>query len=259
MIDLTTLEGQDTPGKVRALCAKAHAGPTRPTRPVRRSPRSASTPTWSPRPSRRSAAPASTSRAVATAFPSGRSSPGHQAAGHPRRGRRRRRRDRHGDRPRRLPRPATTSWCSTRSSPSRSACGERAPEGDHGDRRAGHLRQRPTRVVAGDAGRRRLHQDHHRQDPAGRDAAGHADHARGGPRLPRGHRPAGRRQAGRRHQHREGRDQVPRHGQRDRRRRLARPGLVPLRRVQPAQRPADAAHQARPPAATPVPTTSPSD
>jgi deoxyribose-phosphate aldolase len=34
MIDLTTLEGQDTPGKVRALCAKArHPDPTDPTTP----------------------------------------------------------------------------------------------------------------------------------------------------------------------------------------------------------------------------------
>ena len=56
-------------------------------------------------------------------------------------------------------------------------------------------------------------------------------------------RPAGRRQAGRRHPHHQGRHQVPRAGQRDRRRRLARPRLVPDRRLEPAQRPADAAHQ----------------
>src|ERR1700685_3103574 len=35
MIDLTTLEGQDTPGKVRAMCAKAkHPDPTDPTVPA---------------------------------------------------------------------------------------------------------------------------------------------------------------------------------------------------------------------------------
>jgi deoxyribose-phosphate aldolase len=35
MIDLTTLEGQDTPGKVRAMCAKArHPDPTDPTVPM---------------------------------------------------------------------------------------------------------------------------------------------------------------------------------------------------------------------------------
>ena len=37
----------------------------------------------------------------------------------------------------------------------------------------------------GDARRRRLHQDLHRQGAAGRDPAGHAGHAGGGPRLPR--------------------------------------------------------------------------
>ena len=73
--------------------------------------------------------------------------------------------------------------------------------------------------LAGDDGRRALHQDLHRQGPAGRDAAGDAGDARGGPRLPRGHRPDGRREAGRRHPHRQGRDQVPRDGQRGRRRR----------------------------------------
>ena len=73
MIDLTTLEGQDTPGKVRALCAKASA-PTRPTRPAPRWPRSASTPTWSPVAKEALGGPASRSRAVATAFPSGRAS-----------------------------------------------------------------------------------------------------------------------------------------------------------------------------------------
>src|ERR1700728_2951644 len=35
MVDLTTLEGQDTPGKVRALCAKAkHPDPADPTVPT---------------------------------------------------------------------------------------------------------------------------------------------------------------------------------------------------------------------------------
>ena len=47
MVDLTTLEGADTPGKVRSLCAKAMpAGPVRPQR-RRRWPRCASTRTWS--------------------------------------------------------------------------------------------------------------------------------------------------------------------------------------------------------------------
>ena len=48
MVDLTTLEGQDTEGKVRSLAAKAmHPDP--PTRPARPPRRSASTPTWSRR------------------------------------------------------------------------------------------------------------------------------------------------------------------------------------------------------------------
>ena len=49
----------------------------------------------------------------------------------------------------------------------------------------------------------------------GRDAAGHADDAGGGPRLPRGDRHPHRRQARRRHPDLQGRDQVPGHGQRD--------------------------------------------
>ena len=44
------------------------------------------------------------------------------------------------------------------------ACGAGAPQGDPGDRRAGHLRQRAPRVLAGHARRRRLHQDLDRQD-----------------------------------------------------------------------------------------------
>ena len=48
------------------------------------------------------------------------------------------------------------------------AAAARPPEGHLRDRRAVHLRQRPPRVLAGDAGRRRLHQDLHRQGRAGR-------------------------------------------------------------------------------------------
>ena len=71
MVDLTTLEGQDTPGKVRALAAKAMR-PTRPTRPARRPPPSASTPTWSPPPRQTLGGSGVHVAAVATAFPSGR-------------------------------------------------------------------------------------------------------------------------------------------------------------------------------------------
>ena len=51
---------------------------------------------------------------------------------------------------------------------------QRPAQGDHGDRRAGHLRQRASRLVAVDARRRRLHQDLHRQDLPRRDPAGDA-------------------------------------------------------------------------------------
>ena len=89
-----------------------------------------------------------------------------------------------------------------------------------------------------------LHQDLDRQDLTRRDAAGDAGDARGGARLPGRDGPAGRRQAGRRHPHDEGRREVSRARQRDGRRRLARSRLVPPRRIEPAQRPADAAHEA---------------
>src|SRR5690606_9842116 len=77
----------------------------------------------------------------------------------------------------------------------------------------------------------------------GGDAPGHAGDARGRARLARGDRPDGGGQARRRDPDDQGRHQVPRHGQRDRRPRLARPDLVPLRCLQPAQRPVAAAHQ----------------
>ena len=55
---------------------------------------------------------------------------------------------------------------------------------------------------------------------------------------------ARRRQGRRRHPQRQGRHQVPRRRERDRRGGLARPVAVPLRRLEPAERPADAALQA---------------
>ena len=63
--------------------------------------------------------------------------------------------------------------------------------------------------------RRRLHQDLHRQGLARRDAARHAAHAGGRARLAPAHRRGDRREAGRRHPLVEGRDQVPRDGRRD--------------------------------------------
>src|SRR5439155_20273800 len=73
---------------------------------------------------------------------------------------------------------------------------------------------------------------------------GRARDARGGARLPRSDRRAARRQAGRRHPRLEGGRPLPRHGERDGRRRVAHPAAVPIRRIEPAQRPAPAAAQA---------------
>mgnify|MGYP003694603363 CR=1 FL=1 len=71
MMDLTTLEGADTPGKVAALCSKAmRPDPTDPTHPVGRGRLRLS----EPRPDRRRAAraaAASRSRRSRRAFPSG--------------------------------------------------------------------------------------------------------------------------------------------------------------------------------------------
>ena len=166
--------------------------PGRPDLPDRPPP-CASTPTWSRPPRRCSATAACNVAAVATAFPSGRAAldikladtrdaveagadeidmvidRGAFLSGRYLRGLRRDRRGPRGLRP-----------------PGRQ---QRPPQGDLRDRRAADLRQRPPRQLAGDDGRRPLHQDLHRQGAARRDAAGHAGHARGGPRLPRG-RPA---------------------------------------------------------------------
>ena len=102
MIDLTTLEGADTPGKVRALCAKAlRPDPTDPTTPA-----AAAVCVYADLvglAKDASARPGVKVAAVATAFPSGRASLPVKLADTARRRRRRRRRDRHGDRPRRVP------------------------------------------------------------------------------------------------------------------------------------------------------------
>ena len=102
MVDLTTLEGQDTPGKVRALCTKAMR-PDPPTRPARPPPRSASTPTWSRVAKETLGAQRGPRRRRGDRVPVRPRGAGHQARRHPRRGRGRRRRDRHGDRPGRVP------------------------------------------------------------------------------------------------------------------------------------------------------------
>ncbi|CAK7281485.1 hypothetical protein SGPA1_12278 [Streptomyces misionensis JCM 4497] len=121
---------------------------------------------------------------------------------------------------------------------------ERPAEGHLRDRRAVDVRQHPPRLLARHARGRRLHQDLHRQGRGQRDARQHPADAGGGARLPCPDRRPGRREAGRRHPHQQGRRQVPRPGQRDRRRGLAGQPLVPLRRLLAAERPADAASEA---------------
>ena len=103
MVDLTTLEGADTPGKVRSLCAKARAA-----RPVRPDGAAGRRGLRLPRPGRdrastRCAAATVQVASVATAFPSGRAALTTKLHDVARRGRRRRDRDRHGHRPRRVP------------------------------------------------------------------------------------------------------------------------------------------------------------
>ena len=121
----------------------------------------------------------------------------------------------------------------------------RPPQGHPRDRRAGHARQRAARVVAGAARRRRLHQDLDRQGQPGRHSPGRAgdaarrcatSHARTGEL--RGVKLAG----GIRTTKEAVRylvmvNEVAGDA-------VADAGPVPLRRVQPAQRPAAAAAQA---------------
>jgi deoxyribose-phosphate aldolase len=77
LIDLTTLAGDDTEGRVRRLCAKARqpvrADHPRRARPARRSPpaRSASITRWCPPPSRRWKGSGIPVAAVSTGFPAG--------------------------------------------------------------------------------------------------------------------------------------------------------------------------------------------
>ena len=138
----------------------------RPGRPggARRSRRSASTRRWSPARGRGAARHAAcTLASVATAFPSGQAPLAVKLADTRGGRRRRRRRDRHGDQPGRVPGRPLRARSTRRSCAVQGGLRRRASQGDPGDRRAGHLRQRPPRLLAGHAGRRRLHQDLDRQ------------------------------------------------------------------------------------------------
>ena len=216
MIDLTTLEGQDTPGKVRAICAKAkRPDPADPT-----APQVAAVCVYPDLAHLAAAEVKGTGihvASVATAFPSGRTSLAVKLA----------------DAKYAIDAGADEvdmvidrgaflagdyqlvydEIAAVREVVEGTADG--SPQGHPGDRRAGHAGQRAPRLVAGHAGRRRLHQDLDRQGQPGRHAAGHPGHAGGRAGLPGHPRPPGRRQAGRRHPHRQGRHPLPGPGQRD--------------------------------------------
>ena len=160
MIDLTTLEGADTPGKVRAMCAKAR-------RPDPADPAVPPVAAVCVYPDLVTVAKAELAgstvgiASVATAFPSGRASLAVKLA----------------DTADAVAAGATeVDMVIDRGAFLAGRYGlvyeeivavkrglrRRAPEGDPGDRRAGHAGQRGPGVVAGHAGRRGLHQDLHR-------------------------------------------------------------------------------------------------
>ena len=97
-----------------------------------------------------------------------------------------------------------------------------APQGHPRDGRARDARQRAARLGARAARGRRLHQDLDRQGQPGGDAAGRARDAAGGARLRRRDGRGARRQARGRHPREQGGDPLPRDGLRGRRPALAR-------------------------------------
>ena len=169
MMDLTTLEGADTPGKVAALCSKAmRPDPVDPSIPS-----VAAVCVYPNLVADRGGAAARLERQGRLGrdrVPVRPVAARRQARRRARGGRARRRRDRHGDRPRRLPlRPLREGL--RRDRQGEGGLRRRAPEGDPRDRRARHLRQRAPRLAARDGRGRRLHQDLDRQGQPGRDAA----------------------------------------------------------------------------------------
>ena len=140
--------------------------------------------------------------AVATAFPSGRASLAGQARRHRAGARRRRHRDRHGDRPRGVARRALRAGARRDRRRPRADRRPRPPQGHPGDRRAARLRRRPPRGLARPARGRGRREDLDGQDLPRRDAAGRAGAAAGRARLAPAHRRAARRQGGRRDPHR---------------------------------------------------------
>ncbi len=222
MMDLTTLEGKDTPGKIRALCVKAM-------RPQPGDPTIPSVAAVCVYPAlvaeAKAALRGSTVKvaSVATGFPSG------QTFRHVKVAEVRAAVDAGADEVDMvIDRGAFLSGdyltVFEEIVEVKEACGDGAPQGDPRDRRARDLRQRPAGQRPGDGRRRRLHQDLDRQGHAGGDPAGHAGDARGDPRLRALDRTPGRDEAGRRDPGRQGGDPVPRGPVRDAR---ARAGCRP--------------------------------
>ena len=188
-VDLTTLEGADTPGKVRALAGKAHSPrPARPRR-ARRSAQCACTRrscTRGRRGGRRARAsrwrawPARSRRGCRTARPAARRDPARR--------RRRRRRDRHRAQPLGVPL-RSVQEAFDEIVAAKDACGAAHLKTILETGELGTYDQIRHGVGARDGRRLGLHQDVDRQDLAGGDAADRAVHGRGDPRLPARHRP----------------------------------------------------------------------
>ena len=140
----------------------------------------------------------------------------------------------------------------------KAASGAGTSQGHPRDRRAGDARQRPAREHPGHGRGRRLHQDLHGQGHPRRDAPGDARDAGGDPRLPSADGPHRGHEAGRRHPDRQGGHQLPGRAVRD-----ARAPLDDARTCSgsaPAASSTTSSSSSRRsgPDATPDPTTSPS-
>ena len=242
MMDLTTLEGADTPGKVAALCSKAvRPGPGRPHDSLGR--RGLRLPEPRSRGEGAARRHGGQGRLGLDVLPVRAGAARREARRRARRGRARRGRDRHGDRPRRVP------LRSLREGLRRDRQGEGglrrgAPEGDPRDRAS----SAPTTTCAAlRCSRWPRARTSSRPRPARcrrGDAARLARHARGDPRRPRRDRPHRRLQARGRHPRREAGDPTPRARPRDARPGLAHARPAPLRRLVAPQRRADADPQA---------------
>ena len=169
MLDLTTLEGADTPGKVRQLCAKAVCpAPTMPEIPSVAA--ICVYPSLVPSAKRGARRHRRQDGLGRDRLPGRPDLARGQAARHRGRGRGRRRRDRHGDRARGVPRRRRRPRPCDEIVAVKERCGAAHLKVILETGRARLLRPRPPRLDARDGGRRRLHQDLDRQGGRRRDA-----------------------------------------------------------------------------------------